>query len=259
MTSATKRLLQLLGKLLWKLQPRKQCSMWESTPRSTYWSQITNHLQYLHFQWAKIRKPELWYKFFTIFLWRKRVWDIANGHRLSLPCSTPKRTRKLYLTWDEKKEQIWWKSCNYSFTGESIGIFYPECAVLSTKKHEIRNSGLFTALLQMYRDVMLFSKTHCCSVVTWIFFKFSGRSFCKRVLELIRDLLRLERKSEYYVNKQRFQDKQSRFCFIWARRKTTFWFLSQENCKRCHLQSTFSYIKFLFSLLMSCVCSFPTV
>ena len=134
-------------------------------------------------QYAKLRKLELYYNFFT------RFCDLNKFEELEMD------TDSLYLALAEKEledcirpemraewQKLRLNDCVDNFTAVSVAIFFARTCCVKHKQHYKKEPGLFKEEFRCTEMLCLCSKTYCCYDVTSNKLKFSSKSLNKRVL-----------------------------------------------------------------------------
>ena len=135
-------------------------------------------------QYAKLRKLELYYNFFT------RFCDVNKFEELEVD------TDSLYLALAEKEledcirpemkaewQRLRSNDCVDNFTADAVANFFPRTCCVNHKQHDKREPGLFKEEFRCTEMLCLCSKTYCCYDVTSNKPKFSSKGLNKRVLE----------------------------------------------------------------------------
>ena len=141
-------------------------------------------VEFFILQYAKLRKLELYYNFFT------RFCDVNKFEELEMD------TDSLYLALAEKEHDNcirpemrteWQKlrsnDCVYTFTADAVTIFFPRICCVKHKQHDKREPGLFKEEFICTEMLCLCGKTYCCYDVTSNKIKISSEGSNKRVLE----------------------------------------------------------------------------
>ena len=135
-------------------------------------------------QYAKLRRLELYYNFFT------RFCDVNKFEELEMD------TDSLYLALAEKELEDcirpemrteWLKLRSNdsvdTFTADAVANFFPGICCVKYKQHEKIEPGLFKEDFRCTEMLCLCSETYCCCDVTSNKLKFSSKGLNKRVLE----------------------------------------------------------------------------
>ena len=124
-------------------------------------------VEFFILQYAKLRKLELYYNFFT------RFCDVHKFEELEMD------TDSLYLALSEKELEDFvrpemrteWQrlrsiDCVDSFTADAVAKFFPGTSCVKHKKHDKREPGLSKVEFRCTEMLCLCSKTYCCYDVT---------------------------------------------------------------------------------------------
>ena len=136
------------------------------------------------FQYAKLRKLELYYDFFT------RLGDVKEVEELEMD------TDSLYLALAEKeledcirpemraeRQSLRSNDSVNSFTADAVAKFFFRTCCVKHKQHDKRELGLFKGEFRCTEVLCLSSKTYCWYDITSNNLKFSIKGLNKRVLE----------------------------------------------------------------------------
>ena len=135
-------------------------------------------------QYAKMRKLELYYNFFS------RFCDVNKFEELEMD------TDSLYHALAEKeledcigtkmradRPRLRSNDCVDSFTADAVAIFFPRICCVKHKQHDKREPYLVEEDFRCTEMFCLCSKTYCCYAVTSNKLEISSKGLNKRVLE----------------------------------------------------------------------------
>ena len=135
-------------------------------------------------QYAKLRKLELYYKFF------ERFCDVNKFEELEMDTDSlylALSVKELHHCIREKSKAEWevmrTKDCRDDFTANATTNFFPITCCTKHMKHDKREPGLFEEEFRCTEMLCLCSKTYCCYNSNSNKYKFSSKGLSKRTLE----------------------------------------------------------------------------
>ena len=141
-------------------------------------------VRFLILQYAKLRKLELYYNFFTRFCDVHKLKELEKDTD-SLYFALAEKEMADFIRHERKTEWQRLRSNNSvgSFTVYAVARFFPRTCCLKHKQHDRREPGLFKEEFRCTDNLCLCSETCCCYDVTSNKHKFSSRCLHKLVLE----------------------------------------------------------------------------